>query len=368
MNHIQAAVLWPGTDTLSIETLELEDPREGEVLVRIVASGICHSDMVLRNASITTRPVVLGHEGAGIVEKVGVGVSDFTPGDRVAMSYATCGECPSCQKENPAYCFQFVPLNFTGRRPDGSTSLTKDGQVIGSHICGQSAFASHAICSQRSLVKVDDSVPLELVAPFGCGFQTGAGAVLNSLKVPETSSVMVLGAGAVGLSAVMAAAYIAGATTVIAVDRHESRLDLALTVGATHAIQGASANFVSEIQKICPLGVDYIFDTTAYLPLIEQCVPLLATQGSLGLVAAYPLDAELRFPVSAFTTSGRKIQGVMGGDSDIRRFIPLLLDYYRRGLFPVDKLVRYYNLDEINLAIEASERGETIKAIVRMPV
>ncbi len=367
MNHIKAAVLWPGTDRLSIETLELENPREGEVLVKIVASGICHSDMVLRDASITTRPVVLGHEGAGIIEQVGPGVSGFKPGDRVAMSYANCGDCPSCQSEKPAYCFNFVGLNFTGRRPDGSTSLSKDGKTIGSHICGQSAFASHAICPQGGIVKVDDSVPLELVAPFGCGFQTGAGAVLNALKVPKNSSVMVLGAGAVGLSAVMAAAYIAGATTVIAVDRHQSRLDRALTVGATHAVQGASANFVVEVGEICPLGVDYVFDTTAYLPLVEQCIPLLGIQGSLCLVAAYPLDAKLSFPVSAFTTGGRTIRGTMGGDSDIQRFIPRLLDYHRQGLFPVEKLVRYYDFDEINLAIDDSERGETIKAVVRMP-
>lgn len=367
MNHAQAAVLWPGADTLSIEDVQVEDPRDGEVLVKIVASGICHTDMVLRGSSITPRPVVLGHEGAGVVEKVGAGVVDFQPGDRVGISFAACGECPSCQKRAPAYCSQFFPLNFFGKRADGSTSIRKEQQRIGSHVFGQSSFATHVICSAHNLVKVDDSIPLEIVGPFGCGFQTGAGAVLNSLKVKKGTSVMVLGAGAVGLAAVMAAALIAEASTVIVVDLNDARLSTALSLGATHTVNGAANDFEGEIKKICATGVDYVIDTTGHVPLVERCVNLLAVQGALGLVAVYPLQAKFSFDVAGFMATGKKIQGVMEGDSDIKTFIPQLLEFYRQGRFPVEKIIRYYDFADINEAIEASERGDAIKAIVRMP-
>lgn len=367
MNFAQAAVLWPEGNALSIETVQLENPRAGEVLVKIVASGICHTDMVLRGSSITARPVVLGHEGSGIVEKVGEGVIEFKPGDRVGISFATCGECPSCQKLTPAYCHQFFPLNFFGKRADGSTSICKGEQTIGSHIFGQSSFATHAVCSVRNLVKVDDAIPLEVVGPFGCGFQTGAGAVLNSLQVKKGTSVMVLGAGAVGLSAVMAAALIAEASTVIVVDLNDGRLNTALSLGATHIVNGAANDFEGEIKRICTTGVDYVIDTTGHVPLVERCLSLLAAQGTLGLVAAYPHKAKFSFDASAFMSAGKKIQGVMEGDSDIKTFIPQLLEFYRQGRFPVDKIIRYYEFADINEAIEASERGDAIKAVVRMP-
>ncbi len=367
MTQIQAAVLRPDSNTLVLENIELEAPRENEVLVKIIATGICHTDMVLRDASVTKRPVVLGHEGAGIVEQVGSDVIAFKPGDRVAMSFSSCGVCPSCAKHVPGYCTQFFPLNILGRRSDGSTSLAKGSEPITSHIFGQSSFATHAICSENNLVKVDDAIPLEIVGPFGCGFQTGAGAVLNSLQVPKGASVMVLGAGAVGLSAVMAAAHIAAAETVIAVDIHDSRLELARSVGATHSVHGASNEFDSEIKSICPAGVDYIIDTTAYLPLVERCVNLLVSQGTLALVAGYALNAKMSFDASMFMTSGKKIQGVMEGDSDIKEFIPRLLEYYKQGKFPVDRIIKYYDFVDINQAIEDAECGATIKAIIKMP-
>ncbi len=367
MSKAQAAVLWPNAKHFSIEDVELEEPRSDEVLVRIVASGICHTDVVLRDASIATRPVVLGHEGSGIVEKVGAGVTEFKVGDRVGMSFASCGQCPSCQQQTPAYCQQFFPLNFMGKRGDGTTSIRQQDQSVGSHIFGQSSFASHAICPQSNLVPVDDAIPLELVGPFGCGFQTGAGAVLNSLKVAKGSSLLVLGAGAVGLSAVMAAAHIAEASCVIVADLNDARLAIAKSVGATHTINGAAADFVGEIKAICPAGVNFVIDTTGHVPLVEKCVPLLAARGVLGLVAAYPLNVKFGFDVSQVMTTGKRIQGIMEGDSDIKTFIPTLLAHYKAGRFPVDKLIRYYDFADINLAIEASESGDVIKAVVRMP-
>ncbi len=367
MKTVESAVLRQDSDTLSIEQLQLEDPRADEVLVKIVATGICHTDMVLRDAGIATRPVVLGHEGAGIVEQVGPGVTDFQPGDRVALSFASCGQCPSCDQHTPSYCEQFFPLNFMVDRADGSSSLSKDGETVHSHIFGQSSFSTHAVCNVSNLVKVSDSVPLELVGPFGCGFQTGAGAVLNALKVTPGSTVMVLGAGAVGLAAVMAAAYIAEAATVIAVDLHDSRLETALSVGATQVLNGGRDDFIEAVMGTCPKGVDYIIDTTGYLPLVESCVALLASQGTLGLVASYAPGASLNVDVLGIFLGGKKIQGIMEGNSDVQTFIPALLEHYQQGRFPVDKLVRYYDWQDINTAIADSETGETIKAIVKMP-
>lgn len=367
MKEVRAAVLWPGEPAFRLESLQLEEPRAGEVLVRIAATGICHTDMVMRDAKVTPRPIVLGHEGAGVVEQLGPGVGDLQVGDHVALSFASCGDCPSCHRAAPAYCDQFFNRNYLGCRADGSVSLSRAGQPVHSHFFGQSSFATHVVCARNSLVRVDDSLPLELVGPFGCGFQAGAGAVLNSFRVSRGASVMVLGSGAVGLAAVMAAAQIAGAATVIAVDRQEARLAVAREVGATHVINSDAGDFAAAVRAVAGAGVDFVIDTTGHIPLVESCPALLAPQGTLGLVAAYRLGSTMTFDLLNLMTGGRRIQGVMEGDTDIGTFIPALLEHYRQGRFPVDRLVRYYDFEQINAAIEASERGEVIKAVVRMP-
>lgn len=367
MKDVRAAVLRPDSQALALETLSIEEPRAGEVLVRIVATGICHTDMVLRDAGITQRPVVLGHEGAGIVAKLGEGVSGFAVGDRVAISFASCGACKHCTNDAPAYCEQFFPLNFFGSRSDGSCGLASGEEQIHSHVFGQSSFATYSLCPASNLVKVDDDFPLELAGPFGCGFQTGAGAVLNSLQVPEGASLAVLGAGAVGLAAVAAARHIAGAGTVIAVDLHQERLDIAEQVGASHVINSGESDFAEALQAACPGGVDYVIDTTGKAAFAAQWVALLAPRGTLVLVASYPPEDMFAFNAVGLMTSGKKIQGVMEGDSDLKRFIPHLMAQFKAGKFPVDKLVRYYDFEDINQAVADSESGRTIKAIVRMP-
>lgn len=364
---IDAAVLNPDQHDLQIQQLQLADPRDNEVLVKIVATGICHTDMVLREYKSAPPPVVLGHEGAGIIEQVGAGVRNFQVGDRVGISFAFCGECYYCKKNAPSYCQNFLQLNFFGGRADGSCCLSKNGETVRSHVFGQSSFATHAVCSTNNLVKVDEGIPLEIVGPFGCGFQTGAGAVLNTLRVTAGASVLVLGAGAVGLAAVAAARHIAGAEKVIAVDLQDSRLQLAQQVGATHSIKGDVQDFDAAVRALCPLGVDYALDTTGYVPLVEAGVKLLVAQGSIALVASYPPGVMLNVDMLSMQLTGIRIMGSTEGDSDVRSFIPLLLDHYRAGRFPVDKLVRYYDLKDINTAIADSESGETVKAIVRMP-
>ncbi|TGD70389.1 NAD(P)-dependent alcohol dehydrogenase, partial [Mangrovimicrobium sediminis] len=274
-------------------------------------------------------------------------------------------QCPCCARGAPAYCEQFFPLNFVGGRSDGSSGLSHDGAPVLSHFFGQSSFASHSLCAASALVRVPADFPLELAGPFGCGFQTGAGAVLNSLQVRPGSSVAVLGAGAVGLAAVCAAKHIAGATTVIAVDVQAGRLDVARELGASHALD-AGGDIETALRAICPRGVDYAIDTTGRIAVAEQWVGLLAAQGTLGLLASYGATDTLGVNAIGLMTAGKRIQGVMEGDSDIQTFIPQLMAHYQAGRFPVDRLVSYYDFEDINAAIAAAEGGTAIKAVLRM--
>ncbi len=367
MNKASGAVLWAGEKSMSVEEIEVEDPRPDEVLVKVFSSGVCHTDMVMRDQHVPTpQPVVLGHEGSGVIEKVGKDVTEFEVGDHVSMSFATCGTCPSCSDGEPSYCYEFFPRNFFGTRADGTTSITCKNEKIHSHIFGQSSFSTKLVCHKTNLVKIDKDFPLELAGPFGCGFQTGAGAVLNSLKVRSDSTVMVLGTGTVGMCAIMAA-KIAGASKVIAVDLHESRLQTTLEVGATDTVNLSSAKLSDSIEKIAPNKIDYVVDTTGHIPLIEEAIQFVAPRGAIALAAAYRPDAKMTFDVMPFMSTGLTIRGVVEGDTDIKTFIPKLVSYYKAGKFPIDKIVKKYSFEEINQAIEDSESGEAIKAILLMP-
>jgi len=256
MNHsvardIKAAVIREEGAEFTLEDLRLGAPGPLEVMVRVVAAGMCHTDLIIRDQYYPTPlPVVLGHEGSGIVEAVGDAVTAFEPGDHVVMSFMSCGICHPCQSGHPCHCDDFFALNFGGCRKDGSTAVAeRDGDPIHDHFFGQSSFSTYAIAHQRNLVKVDADAPLELLGPLGCGIQTGAGAVLNSLGVGAGQSFASFGAGAVGLSAVMAA-QVAGATTIIAVDVQPNRLELAKDCGATHTINSKETDPVEAIREI----------------------------------------------------------------------------------------------------------------------
>ena len=230
----RAAVLRSSDAPFRIERVNIEAPRSDEVLVRLAATGICHTDMVMRDQALPTPlPVVLGHEGAGIVEAVGADVTHVRPGDHEVLAFNSCGHCASCDDHAPAYCVEFAPRNFMGSRPDGTSPLSGEGGLIHANIFGQSSFATHAIARDRNTVKVSSDAPLERLGPLGCGIMTGAGAVMNALRVRAGSTIAIFGTGAVGLSAIMAAKAV-GAATIIAIDINESRLDLARELGATH--------------------------------------------------------------------------------------------------------------------------------------
>lgn len=265
-----------------------------------------------------------------------------------------------------AYCDQFFPLNFMGRRLDGELSMQCRAQSVGSRIFGQSALANFAVCHVRNVVKIDARMPLKLAGPLGCGLQTGAGAVLNSLAIPQGAEVLVLGAGAVGLAAIMAASSIVGAATVAALDIHPSRLELAQSVGATQVFDGRRDDVFATLQAAFPAGVQYIIDTTGQVDLVNQCAALLATRGRLGLVASYDPQSMLSMNAVTVLTRGQHVQGIMAGDSDIQRLIPELVAHYLEGRFPIDRLVRYYAFAEVNDAVSASRSGSVVKPIVVM--
>jgi aryl-alcohol dehydrogenase len=235
---INAAVLRAADAPYAVEQVQLDAPGPGEVLVKIAGAGMCHTDLLGRT-DLIGKPVILGHEGSGTIEAIGPGVTGLATGDHVVLSFDSCGGCANCRAAHPAYCAEFFPRNLTGLAMDGSTpAVGEDGKPIAARWFAQSSFASHAIATARNVVRVEPDLPLELLGPLGCGIQTGAGSVLIALGVTAGSSIAVFGTGGVGLAAVMAAA-VAGAATIIAVDLHPSRLDLAAELGATHTINGA---------------------------------------------------------------------------------------------------------------------------------
>ncbi|MGH8031589.1 MAG: NAD(P)-dependent alcohol dehydrogenase [Luteimonas sp.] len=363
---ITAAIARSKGAPLSLEAIDLEDPRADEVIVRVVATGICHTDIAMRDQTYPVpQPIVLGHEGAGVVERIGAQVTKVAAGDRVVMSFNFCGRCSPCAEHQPHYCDDYFARNFAGSRPDGTSPLSKDGTPIHGYFFAQSSFASHALCRERNIVKVGADAPLELLGPLACGVQTGAGAVIHSLCVGPGRSIVVFGAGSVGLSAVMAARLV-GATTIIAVDVLDSRLELARSLGATHTVNPEAADIVEVVRSITRGGSNYCLETTGRPEIIRAAIDVLAARGTCGVVAAAPLGTEFRVDLAHIMTAGRRIVGIVEGDAIPDVFIPQLIELHRQGRFPFDRLVTFYPFDQINTAIDDAERGNVVKPILRM--
>jgi len=365
--QIQAALLRHTQAKFTIETMELDTPRADEVVVEIVAAGLCHTDLVVRDGVIPmpAMPSILGHEGAGVVVAIGAAVSKVVIGDHVALSFASCGSCAPCCANRPAHCDNFLAANFMGRRADGSCTHHQHGQEINACFFGQSSFATHALVQERHVVKVPHDMPLELLGPLGCGFQTGAGAILNTLTPTPGSSVAVFGAGAVGLAALMAA-KIAGCTTMIAVDVHPARLQLAQELGATHVINGREVDAVERIKQITEVGADYVIEAAGVADVIVQSIRACRRMGQVALLGVGRMDAPLPLLVGDLRT-GAVIRSVIEGDSVPDIFIPQLIEFYRQGRFPFDRLIEFYDLEQINDAAHDAETGRTIKPVIRMP-
>jgi aryl-alcohol dehydrogenase len=363
---ITAAVARAKGEPFTIQKARLRGPQDDEVLVRVVATGLCHTDLIVRDQFYPVPlPAVLGHEGAGVVEEVGPNVKNLKPGDHVVLTYGACGHCQPCVGGHGAYCSHFFGLNFGGGDLEGRTAIEdEEGRPLHDHFFAQSSFASHALARENNAIKVPQDAPLELLGPLGCGIQTGAGAVINSLKVTPGSRFASFGAGAVGLSAVMAA-RVAGASTIIAVDIVPSRLELAKELGATHTVNSREVDMVETIRDITGGGVDFALESTGHPQVLAGAIEALGTLGAIGVVGAPPLGTKGEFDINSLLLNGRTIRGIVEGDSVPQRFIPQLVELYQQGRFPFDKLVKFYPLEQINEAAEDSTRGVTLKPILR---
>jgi len=346
-----------------LEPLTLDAPRPDEVLVRVVAVGVCHTDLFapLRFAL----PAVFGHEGAGVVERVGSAVTKISPGDRVALTFGSCGGCRNCAQGAPAYCMQGHALQFGGARADGSGTLTDPaGRPVHGAFFQQSSFATHALATERNVVRIPDALPLELAGPLGCGIQTGAGAVLNTLACPAGSSLAVFGAGSVGLSAVMAA-RLAGCAPIIAVDVLPARLALALELGATHGLDAREGEVVERIVALTGGGAQFSVETAGVEQTFRDAIDCLARLGSCGLCTVPNLGEPFPFaPLSIL--KGRTVTGVLEGSSVPDAFIPRLAELYLAGQLPYDRLVTFYDFADLPRALADAEQGRAIKPVLRL--
>ncbi len=352
---IQAAVLREKGGPLRIEPLQMDGPRDDEILVRLVASGICRTDIDYCDSWHDGEDAqVLGHEGAGVVERIGREIKGVGRGDHVLLSFQSCGACPACRRGRPTSCERFWEANFGFARLDGSNALERSG--VRGHFFGQSSFASHALATARNLVRVDRDIPLELLAPLGCGLQTGAGTVLNSLAVPAGASIAIFGTGTVGLAAVMAA-RIAGAVPIIGVDIVPDRLDMALELGADHAIDSRHEDLAGRITVLTG-GVDFVVETTGSPQMQHLAIAALNPGGTVALLTGESGSDSL--------PKGRRTLGIIQGDAVPQRFIPKLIALHRTGRFPFERLVRFYDFSDINRAMDEVRSGKTVKAVLRM--
>jgi aryl-alcohol dehydrogenase len=364
---ITAAVLPELHAPFQVEEVELEEPRAGEVLVRIAGTGVCHTDGITQHGDLPFPPPgVLGHEGAGVVEAIGEGVTSVAEGDHVVLGWPWCGDCRNCLDGQPRYCLNLGQLVAGGGRPDGSTALRRaDGSKLHSHFFGQSSFATHAIVRENSLVVVPKDVPIESLGPLACGIATGAGAVFNALGPRIGSSIVVFGSGSVGLAAVMAAKC-SGATTIIAVDLHENRLRLATELGATETIDAGSTDPVAAVQEICGGPADFSLECTGVISVVRQAADSVGMRGTCVLIGGAPAQAEFSLDHLSVLW-GKRVQGTLGGEGRSAVLIPALIELNRQGRFPYDRLISTFALDELNEALEASYSGEVLKPVLRMP-
>ncbi|MFH8974271.1 NAD(P)-dependent alcohol dehydrogenase [Streptomyces sp. NPDC017890] len=359
--RFQAAVLRSYEDPFAVEEVALRtEPAVGEVLVEIAGCGMCRTDLaVRRSAGRSPLPAVLGHEGAGVVVRTGGADTAIGVGDHVVLSFDSCGHCRNCRGAAPAYCDSFASLNLFGGREEDAPRLTDAaGTALAPRWFGQSSFAEYALVPARNAVRVDPALPVELLGPLGCGFLTGAGAVLNTFAAGPGDTLVVLGAGAVGLAAVMAATA-AGAQSV-AVDRHPRRLALAERFGAIPLPTGTSG-MAERIRRLTGGGAQYALDTTASAPLINDVLRALRPTGSLGLVArlhtALPLEP-------GTLDRGRSIRHICEGDAVPGLLIPLLTRLWQAGRFPFDQLIRTYPLADVNEAERDCDAGLVVKPVL----
>jgi aryl-alcohol dehydrogenase len=357
----KAALVTEKSGKFKISEVELAELRDDEVLVRVVGVGVCHTDLVCRDQLYPVRfPAVFGHEGAGVVEKVGARVTSLRPGDPVVMSYRACGQCRACRNGDMCHCAGIFENNFGGGRADGTATISQAGAPVFGNFFNQSSFATFALANEANTVKVPADLPLALLAPLGCGIQTGAGAVINVFRPPAGSSIAVFGCGAVGLAAIMAAAAV-GCTSIVAIEPHQVRRDLAMELGATLALDPRRTEVVAELQQLG--GMDYSLECTGLPAVFRQAVDCLTVPGFCAVAGAAPLGTEVTLDMNSIMF-GRTVMGIVEGGAVPKNFIPKLIELYRQGRLPLEKIVRFYAFDDINQAVSDAETGTVVKAVL----
>ena len=339
-----------------LASLELVDPGPDELIVKVVACGVCQTDVHGRDDYFGIPfPCVFGHEGAGLVERTGQRVTRVAPGDRVLMVSPSCGACSACMRGLPGYCTAARRIKFGGLLRDGRVPFRLGDVPVHGAFFQQSSFATHALATEANVVKVPDELTLEQAAAFACGVNTGAGAVLNALRPAPGSSIAIFGVGAVGLAAVMAA-RIAGCSTILAVDLHDNRLALAREVGATHVLHASEPT---------PMAVDFSVEAAGHPGALRRAVDCLAPLGVCCLVGSARRGLEAGIEM-AHLQHGRTVRGCIQGDADPQEFLPRLFRHWRQGDLPVERLVSFYDLPDINAAVADAQSGRVVKPVLRI--
>ncbi len=362
-----AAVMPERHGRWTLESIDVAEPGPREVLVRVVASGICQTDVHARDGFFPIPyPAVFGHEGAGVVERVGSEVTTLVPGDHVIMANPSCGQCDDCRAGYETYCVNAATLKQSGYRADGrSLSFGRGGEPIYGSFFQQSSFASLTVATERNTIRVPKDAPLDVLAAFPCGVNTGAGAVLNVLKPAPGDAYVAFGTGTVGFAGLLAA-KLCGCDPIIAVDLFDDRLELALNLGATHAVNAKRPDLVAEVKRLAGgRGARFCLEAAGFPEALRPAVDVLAPRGTACLVGSARPGVEVSLEMKTIQ-QGRIVRGCVQGESDVKTFLPRLIGLFADGKLPIDRLVRHYPHAAINDAVADMLAGSTIKAVLRL--
>ncbi|HVS26281.1 MAG TPA: zinc-dependent alcohol dehydrogenase family protein [Burkholderiales bacterium] len=365
LNQMGSKLPYAASRPLSVEDIELDPPGHDEVLVRIAAAGLCHSDLsVINGDRPRPTPMVLGHEAAGIVEELGAGVDDLKPGDHVVMVFVpSCGHCLPCAEGRPALCEPGAAANVAGSLLSGARRLRRGATLLNHHM-GVSAFAQYATVSRRSLVKIDPDLPLDKAALFGCAVLTGVGAVLNTARVTPGSTVAVVGLGGVGLASVLGA-ILAGARRIVAVDLSEDKLTLAKSLGATDTFNAASPDCAEQVRAASAGGVEFAIELAGSVKALELAYKITRRGGTTVTAGLPPPTATFPLPAVNLVAEERTVKGSYIGTCVPMRDIPRYIALYQQGRLPVDRLLSgRLKLEDINLGFDRLAEGKAVRQVV----
>lgn len=362
---ISAAILYEAHQPFQIKTVDLETPRAGEVLVKMAAAGVCHSDYHLITGDTKhAMPVVAGHEGAGIVEAIGEGVTRLKAGDPVALNWApNCGDCFYCLRDRPNLCTTYVGPLWAGTMMDGTTRLSLDGEPV-YHFSAVACFADYTVVPQECCVGLTKELPLEIAGLIGCAVATGVGAAVNTVRVEPGSSVAVFGAGGIGLSIIMGA-RLAGAGQIIAIDTNEAKGDLAHSFGATDVLINGP-DVVHDVRNLTEgRGADYVFEAIGIPAVQEQCLDAVRPGGTVVLVGVSPMGSGTNLPGAIITRQEKTVTGSYYGTANTARDFPVYADLYLKGRLDLDRLIsKTYRLEQINEAYADMLGGEIARGVI----